>query len=198
MKKSLGPGTWLYPTPVFVVGTYDAAGKPNVMTVAWGGICCSKPPCVAISVRKATYTYGNLMQRRAFTISLPTQDQVALADFFGVASGRDTDKFAVAGLTPVASDLVEAPYVGEFPFVLECKVVHVAELGLHTLFAGEILDVKVDEGCLDAKGKPTAELVRPIWWGPSENEYYGLGENLGRGFSIGRALETGSDGRAPE
>src|SRR5512135_1608788 len=74
MKKSLGPGTWLYPTPVFVVGTYDAAGKANGMTVAWGGICCSKPPCVAISVRKATYTYGNLMDRKVFTISLPTQD----------------------------------------------------------------------------------------------------------------------------
>ena len=101
MKKSLGPGTWLYPTPVFVVGTYDAAGKPNVMTVAWGGICCSKPPCVAISVRKATYTYGNLMERRAFTISLPSEDQVVPADYFGVASGRDTDKFAAAGLTPV-------------------------------------------------------------------------------------------------
>jgi flavin reductase (DIM6/NTAB) family NADH-FMN oxidoreductase RutF len=193
MKKSLGPGTWLYPTPVFVVGTYDAAGKANVMTVAWGGICCSKPPCVAISVRKATYTYGNLMARRAFTISLPTQDQAATADYFGVVSGRDTDKFAVTGLTSVASDLVEAPYVAEFPFVLECKVVHVAELGLHTLFAGEILDVKVEEACLDEKGKPTAQLMRPVWWGPSENRYYGLGEDLGRGFSIGRALEPGND-----
>lgn len=190
MKKSLGPGTWLYPTPVFVVGTYDAEGRPNVMTVAWGGICCSKPPCVAISVRKATYTYGNLMQRRAFTISLPRQEQAAQADYFGIVSGRDTDKFAVAGVTPVASDLVDAPFVGEFPFVLECKVIHVAELGLHTLFAGEIVDVKVDEDCLDEKGKPSAELVRPVWWGPSDNEYYGLGESLGRGFSIGRSLET--------
>jgi flavin reductase (DIM6/NTAB) family NADH-FMN oxidoreductase RutF len=198
MKKSLGPGTWLYPTPVFVVGTYDAAGKANVMTVAWGGICCSKPPCVAISVRKATYTYGNLMERKAFTISLPTQDQAVPADYFGVASGRDVDKFAVTGLTPVASDLVDAPYVAEFPFVLECKVVHVAELGLHTLFAGEVLDVKVEESCLDAKGKPTAELVRPIWWGPSENQYYGLGADLGRGFSIGRALEGPAGDRQSE
>ncbi len=122
----------------------------------------------------------------------------ALADYFGVASGRDTDKFAAAGLTAVSSDLVEAPYVGEFPFVLECKVVHVAELGLHTLFAGEILDVKVEEGCLDAKGMPTAELVRPIWWGPSENQYYGLGESLGRGFSVGRALQTGNDDSVPD
>ena len=193
MKKSLGPGTWLYPTPVFAVGTYDAEGRPNVMTVAWGGICCSKPPCVAISVRKATYTYGNLAQRGAFTISLPRQEQAAQADYFGIASGRDADKFAVAGVTPVASDLVDAPYVGEFPFVLECKVIHVAELGLHTLFAGEIVDVKVDEDCLDAKGKPSAKLVRPVWWGPSDNEYYALGESLGRGFSIGRSLETGQD-----
>jgi flavin reductase (DIM6/NTAB) family NADH-FMN oxidoreductase RutF len=198
MKKSLGPGTWLYPTPVFIVGTYDVAGKANAMTVAWGGICCSKPPCVAISVRKATYTYGNLAERRAFTVSLPTQDQVVAADYLGTASGRDTDKFAVARLTPVASELVDAPYVGESPFVLECRVVHVAELGLHTLFVGEILDVKVDEGCLDAKGRPTAELVRPIWWGPSENQYYGLGESLGRGFSIGRVLETSSDAQGSE
>jgi flavin reductase (DIM6/NTAB) family NADH-FMN oxidoreductase RutF len=194
MKKSLGPGTWLYPTPVFAVGTYDSGRKANAMTVAWGGICCSKPPCVAISVRKATYTYGNLMERKAFTISLPTQEQVVQADYFGVASGRDVDKFAAAGLTPVASDLVEAPYVAEFPFVLECRVVHIAELGLHTLFVGEILDVKVEEVCLDAKGRPTADLVRPIWWGPSENQYYGLGENLGKGFSIGKVLETGGTG----
>jgi flavin reductase (DIM6/NTAB) family NADH-FMN oxidoreductase RutF len=162
------------------------------MTVAWGGICCSKPPCVAISVRKATYTYGNLMERKAFTISLPTQEQAAPADYFGVASGRDVDKFEVTGLTPVASDVVDAPYVAEFPFVLECRVVHIAELGLHTLFAAEILDVKVEDDCLDAKGRPTADLVRPIWWGPSENRYYGLGEDLGRGFSIGRAFEADS------
>lgn len=193
MKKSLGPGTWLYPTPVFVVGTYDAAGKPNVMTVAWGGICCSKPPCVAISVRKATYTYACLMERKAFTISLPSEEQVVLADYFGVASGRDTDKFAVSGLTPVRSEVVDAPYVGEFPFVLECKIVHVAELGLHTLFAAEIIDVKVEERCLDERGKPVASLTKPIWWGPSENRYYATGEDLGKGFSVGRVLEPGSD-----
>ena len=51
MKKSLGAKTLVYPTPVFVVGTYDPNGKPNVMTASWGGICCSQPPCVAVSLR---------------------------------------------------------------------------------------------------------------------------------------------------
>jgi flavin reductase (DIM6/NTAB) family NADH-FMN oxidoreductase RutF len=193
MKTSLGPKTFAYPTPVFIVGTYDAQGHPNAMAVAWGGICCSKPPCVAISVRKATYTYGNLVERKAFTVSIPSQDHVVAADYFGLASGRDVDKFAAAGLTPVRSELVDAPYVGEFPLVLECKVVHVAELGLHTLFAGEILDVKVEEDCLGAEGKPSAELVRPFSWAPAENAYYATGEKLGRGFSLGKALETKSE-----
>ena len=188
MKTSLGAKTLVYPTPVFIVGTYDRRGKPNVMTVAWGGICCSKPPCLSVSVRKATYTYGNLMERRAFTVSVPSCDHVVAADYFGMASGRDGDKFAAAGLTPVRSDLVDAPYVGEFPLVLECKVVHLAELGSHTQFVGEILDVKVEESCLDADGKPSAELVRPFSWGPAENAYYAFGEKLGRGFAMGKSL----------
>jgi flavin reductase (DIM6/NTAB) family NADH-FMN oxidoreductase RutF len=188
MKISLGARALAYPTPVFAVSTYDADGHPNVMAVAWGGICCSKPPCVSISVRKATYTYGNLVERKAFTVSIPSTDHVVAADYFGMASGRDVDKFAVAGLTPVRSDLVDAPYVGEFPLVLECKVVHVAELGLHTLFVGEILDAKIEEGCLDAEGRPTAELVRPFSWAPGENVYHAVGEKLGGGFSVGKAL----------
>jgi flavin reductase (DIM6/NTAB) family NADH-FMN oxidoreductase RutF len=189
MKTSLGPRTLVYPTPVLIVGTYDGEGRPNVMAVAWGGICCSKPPCIAVSVRKATYTYGNLMERKAFTVSVPSVDHVVAADFFGVASGRDVDKFAATGLTPTRSDLVDAPYVGEFPLVLECKVVHVAELGLHTQFVGEIVDVKAEEGCVDPDGKPTAELVRPFSWAPSENQYYATGDKLGKGFSIGKSLE---------
>ncbi|MEK6635386.1 MAG: flavin reductase, partial [Planctomycetota bacterium] len=76
MKKSLGAKAIVYPTPVLIVGTYDNAGKPNVMNVAWGGICCSSPPSVAVSVRKATYTYGNIVERKAFTINIPSETYV--------------------------------------------------------------------------------------------------------------------------
>jgi flavin reductase (DIM6/NTAB) family NADH-FMN oxidoreductase RutF len=99
------------------------------------------------------------------------------------------DKLAVTGCTPVRSDLVDAPYVGECPVVLECKVVNVAELGLHTQFVGQIMDVKVDESCLDENGKLSAELVRPFSWAPIDNQYYALGERLGRGFTMGKVYE---------
>lgn len=186
MKKSLGAKTILYPTPVLVVGTYDKDDKPNVMTAAWGGICCSVPPCVAVSMRKATYSHGNILLRKAFTVSVPSERYAKEADHFGMASGRTEDKFMATGLTPVRSDLVEAPYVQEFPLVLECRLVHTFELGLHTQFVGEILDVKADEEMLDAEGKPNIEKLRPMLFAPECREYYGIGQSLGKAFSIGK------------
>ena len=109
MKKSLGAATLIVPTPTWVVGTYNQDGKANVMTAAWGGICCSDPPCVAVALRAATYSHGNIMARKSFTVSVPSVNHVAEADYWGMASGRDQDKFAVAGLTPEASTLVDAP-----------------------------------------------------------------------------------------
>ena len=188
MKKSLGAKTLLYPTPVCVVGTYDQAGKPNAMTAAWAGICCSSPPCLAVSLRKATYTYGNIMERKAFTISLPSEDYVKQADYFGMASGRDEDKFSKAGLTPVKGELVDAPFVKEFPLALECKLLHSIEIGLHTEFIGEILDVKADEGCLGLDGLPDIEKIRPIMFSPEGRKYHGVGKLLGNAFSVGREV----------
>ena len=186
MKKSLGAKTILYPTPVLVVGSYDADGKANIMTAAWGGVACSKPPCVAVSMRAATASHGNVMARKAFTISLPGEANAAQADYAGIVSGRDHDKFAEMGLTAVASDLVDAPYVGEFPLVLECKVVAVHELGLHTQFIGEILDVKADESVLTAAGGIDLEQLKPILYAIDARSYYGIGDLVGKAYTIGK------------
>ena len=186
MKKSLGAKTLIVPTPVWCVGSYDKDGKPNVMTIAWGGICCSKPPCVTISLRKATYTYGNIMERQAYTLSVPSERHVKDADYFGLTSGRSVDKFKETGLTPVKSDLVDAPYVKEFPLILECKVIHHFEIGLHTQFVGEILDVKIDESMLNADRKPDIEKIRPLVFSPEVRKYHGIGEYIGDAFKIGK------------
>jgi len=186
MKKSLGARTLVSPTPVWVIGSYDKDSKPNVMTAAWVGICCSKPPSVAISLRKATYTYSNIVERKAFTVNIPSEKYVREADYFGIASGKDVDKFLATGLTPVKSELVDAPYVQEFPLVLECKVIHTIEIGLHTQFIGEILDVKADETVLGEKGLPDIEKIRPLLFSPEVRTYHKVGDYLGQAFSIGR------------
>src|SRR5665811_686839 len=87
MKKSLGAKTIALPVPAWAIGTYDAEGKPNVMTAAWTGICCSRPPCMTVSLREATSSHGNIVARRAFTISIPSEGQVREIDYIGVVSG---------------------------------------------------------------------------------------------------------------
>lgn len=186
MKTSMGARPLLYPTPVMVVGSYDAGGRANAMTAAWGGVACSEPPCISVSLRAATATHGNILARRAFTISLPSEEHAAQADYLGLASGRDHDKFRESGLTAVASSLVDAPYIAEFPIVLECALVGVHELGLHTLFVGEVRDAKIDDELLDEHGQVRIEALRPILYAVAPKMYYAFGAPLGKAFSIGK------------
>ncbi len=187
MKKSVGTQHIAFPTPVFVVGTYDPEERPNVMTAAWGGICCSAPLCVAVSLRGATYTYRNILERKAFTISIPSEQYVKETDYFGIATGKHVNKFAATGLTPVKSELVDAPYVSEFPFVLECQLLRNIEIGLHTQFIGEIKDVKVDEDLI-MNEEPLIEKITPLIFTLDNRSYYGVGRRVADAFSIGKEV----------
>jgi len=188
MKQSLGAKTLMFPTPVLLIGTYDGEGKPNLMNAAWGGICCSDPPCLNVSVRKSRHTYGAIVERKAFTVGIASESWMKQADYVGIASGRKVDKFAATGLTPVRSEIVDAPYASEFPVVLECRLLHTLELGVHTQFIGQILDVKADESVLGEDGLLDIMKIRPLVYDVSRKEYRGVGPLLGRAFSVGKEL----------
>lgn len=189
MKKSLGASALVYPTPVWVIGTYDKNEKADATTVAWGGICSSKPPAVAISLRKSRYAYNNIIERQAFTINVPKSDQAVIADYCGMVSGRNTDKFVAAGITAVKSDTVDAPCIKEFPMVIECKLISQTEVGVHVHFIGEILDVKVDESMLGRDGLPDILKISPVIYAPENQAYYGVGKYLGNAFAMGKELK---------
>ena len=190
MKKSLGAKTLLFPTPLMVVGTYDHEGKPNLMIAAWGGICCSVPPCISISLRKATYTYASIVERKAFTIGIACESIVAEVDFIGMVSGREFDKFKQTGLTFVRSGLVDAPYASEFPVVIECVLRHTLELGLHTQFIGEIVDVKADAEVLQLDGMPDLMKLHAMVFDPAHPGYHKIGPLIAPAFSIGEPLRS--------
>lgn len=180
MKRSLGPQSILYPTPTVVVCTYDPEGRPNMMTAAWAGVACSSPAMVSVSLREATYSHGNVQMRKAFTIGIPSEDQWREADHVGIVSGRNTLKFKTTGLTPKRSEHVDAPYVEEFPLTLECKLFQTHELGLHTQYVGEIMNVLVDEEVLDENDNVDIEKLRPIIFSPGASVYHGVGQLLGK------------------
>jgi flavin reductase (DIM6/NTAB) family NADH-FMN oxidoreductase RutF len=188
MKRSLGVKPISFPLPAYLVGSYDHEGRPNIMMAAWGGICNSEPPCLAVSVRQGRWTYAAIMERRAFTVSIPPARLTAEADFTGLVSGRDTDKFGRAGLTPVRSELVDAPYVDECPVVIELTLFKTVELGSHVQFIGKIVDVKATSDCIGEGGILDIDLVDPILFDTAKKNYHAIGAVTGKAWSVGKAF----------
>lgn len=186
---SLGPQVFLSPVPVMLVGTYDASDRANIMAVAWGGLCCSQPPCLAVSLRRSTWTHRALVERQAFTVSLPGRSLVSQTDFAGLVSGRNENKFEALGLTALAGEHVDAPYVGECPVVLELLLRHTLELGSHTQFVGEIMDVKVKEECLTPDGLPDPMRIEALSYAPLVAEYHSTGSFVARAFAVGKTVK---------
>jgi len=75
--------------------------------------------------------------------------------------------------------------------VLECEVVQVHELGLHTQFIGEIKDVKVDESMLGENGRMDLAKLRPILFAMDPGAYYGIGAFIGKAYTIGKTVGGG-------
>ncbi len=189
-KVSLGPQPEIMPKPALVIGSYSADNEPDIMTAAWAGIVNSSPLCVGVSVRPSRKTYDNIMATGSFTINVPSEQYVAEMDYVGNISGHNEDKFKKLGLTPVKSELVNAPYVGEFPIVLECKVIDTLHLGTHVQFIGEVMDTKANRNVLYANGKRVdAKKVKPIIF--EHGSYFAYGKPLGKPFHIYKTLLDG-------
>jgi len=177
-KKSLGVRSEVYPKPAFVIGTYDKSGNPNIMTAAWAGICNSDPLSIAVSMRPATYSYGNVMESKAFTVNIPSSEMARYVDYAGRLSGKDVNKFKETGLTPVKGEFVNAPYVKEFPIVIECELTTFHDLGSHRQFIGKVIDVKVDEAVLNVKGRVDVNVLNPLIYG--SGNYYETGSLIAK------------------
>lgn len=176
-------GNMLYPVPAVMVSCQREGEKPNIITVAWAGTVCSSPAMLSISVRKERYSYDIIRETGQFVVNLVNRELVFAADYCGVKSGRDTDKFQEMGLTSQQSEHVTAPGILESPLNLECKVTKVIPLGSHDMFLAEILGVTVDERYMDEKG--TFHLNDAGLVAYSHGTYFELGEKLGTfGYSV--------------
>ena len=185
MRKNFGAKAICYPMPVFIIGTYNADGTPNVMNAAWGGI--SEENEISICVDSEHKTAENLLARKAFTVSMATVDTLVACDYVGIVSGNDVaDKFARAGFHATKSEFVDAPLIDELPMALECEVL---SYDVDTCrLVGRIVNVSADESVLGANGKVDPTLLRPLTYDSMNHTYLTLGEVAGRAFHDGATL----------
>lgn len=175
-------GTLLSPVPPVMV-TCGTIESPNIITIGWTGIVNTKPPMTYISVRPERYSYDIIKQNGEFAINLTTSKLVKKADFCGVKSGENVDKFGRCGLHAIPAKKIRAPLIEESPLSLECVVKQVISLGSHDMFLAEIVGADIDERYIDSKGKLNLQQCGLAAY--AHGEYFALGRKLGDfGFSV--------------
>ena len=186
MRKNFGAKTMCYPMPVFMIGTYNEDGTPNVMNAAWGGI--SEEQEISICVDSEHKTAENLQKRKAFTVSMATAKYMAACDYVGLVSGnKEPDKFAKAGFHATKSEFVDAPLIDELPMALECEVISYDTETCRLV--GKIVNVSADESILGENGKVDVARLRPITYDSMNHHYLVLGEKVGQAFHDGTSLK---------
>lgn len=181
-KQIWKPGALLAPVPPALVscGTVNA---PNLLTIGWTGIVSTHPAMTYISVRPERFSYPLIREGGCFVVNLTTESLARAADFCGVRSGRDGDKFALCGLTAAPAASVSAPILAESPVNIECRVQQVLELGSHHMFLSEITAIQVDDSLVDPNGRLCLDRAKLVAY--AHGEYFALGEKLGSfGWSV--------------
>lgn len=179
MKVSIPPVRPVYPSPAALITSCDADGRPNIITLGEAyNLSVRRPVIVGISIAKARHSHGLIAASGEFVLNLPTTRILRQVDLIGTCSGREVDKFAAFGLTPLPATRVRPPLIAECPVNLECRVIGIHEIGDHDTFVGEVLAEHVDEDVLDAHGRIRVDRLDVLCF--LQWEYWSLGERLGR------------------
>ena len=187
-KVLMGPTILIYPMPVLLIGA-NVNGRPNFMTAAWSGIADGEPPMISVAINNSRYTLIGVRQNMTFSVNVPSVNLIKEADYCGTTSGAEVDKSKVCQFQVFYGKLNNAPLIEQCPVSLECKAVHILNLGSHSLIIGRIEETHVSETCL-IDGKPDIDKIKPLAYvGAPHRHYQSLGEVVAKAYSVGQELK---------
>ncbi len=174
----------IYPLPAIMVSCGASPDEYNVFTASWVGTICSDPAMCYVSIRPERHSYGIIKRNMEFTVNLTTEELARATDWCGVRSGRDYNKFAEMGITPVKGVKVQSPYIEESPISIECRVKEIVPLGTHDMFIADVLNVIADDRYIDpSTGAFDMQAARLMAY--CHGQYFKLGDPIGRfGWSV--------------
>ena len=187
MKTQFGPTGIFFPLPTALVacGTVD---NPNIIAIAWITMLDESPPTIGFSVRKERHSFYLIQKHKEFSVNIPSSKHVKEADFCGIYSGRDTNKFKETGFTPLKGSKISAPIIKECPLNLECELAESIDINDRIFIVGHILETHVDSDKVLDKEKLKFDMNKmdPIVYCSKIREYWSIGDKLGDAFSVGK------------
>jgi len=143
---------------------------------------------IAVPIRHHQHTLKGILQNLTFSVNTPSIDLVRETDYCGITSGAKVDKVKACKFNVFYGTLQTAPLIEQCPVNLECKVVHMLNLGSHSFIIGQVKGTYVSDSCL-TNGKPDVKKIKPIIFNLELSEYSAIGEVIAKAFSIGKELK---------
>ena len=175
MKKNIGNGLALYPTPLVVVGAM-VDGKPNWLLVGHLGIMGHDH--VMVSLAKPHYTNQGIRETKKLSINIVDEAMLAKADHAGCVSGSKEDK---SGLFEYTMGEAGTPVITQAPVVMECY-----ETKGFDNFICTIANTYAEEEVLTEEGKLDYRSLKPVLFEMPTYEYLRTGDVIGKCMSFGK------------
>lgn len=140
----------LEPGPVVLLTTAGKTG-PNAMTMSWLTMMEFEPPLIGCVVSSRNFSFEALRKTKQCVIAIPTVELADKVVAVGNSSGREIDKFAAFGLTPLPAAEVAAPLVKECYANLECRVADTRLVNQYNFFVLEVVKAWVDTAWKDPR-----------------------------------------------
>ena len=187
MKKQLSDKIAFAPLPVLILATWNEDGTANAMNAAWGVQSDWAEITVFLAEHKTT---DNLKAKKAFTVSFADRANLVASDYFGIETGRKTDKIAKAGMTVSAAPHVDAPVLDAYPLTLECEVSELREENGGYTLVGAVKGVLAEESILTDGKIDIGKAGLLAFDGVGKQPCYRLvGDKVGDAFKAGLALK---------
>ncbi len=156
------------PRPIGWIGTKSKDGVNNLAPYSFFNAISDNPKLVMFSSTGRKDSQTNIEETGVFTCSLAGYDLLQQMNMSSAAAPSDIDEFALAGLTAVPGELVDAPYVGEAFAALECKLVEVkplkgfdGEASESTMIIGQVVGIHIRDEAI-REGRLDMAAVRPL------------------------------------
>ena len=175
---------FLYPMPMVLVGTV-VEGKANFMAVGWVSRVNFKPPLLAIALGPH-HTNKGIDENKEFSINIPDVSLIEKTDYCGLVSGSKTDKSELFNV--FFGDLGKAPLIEECPVSISLSLFDVVKLPFNNLYIGEPKEVFSEEKYM-SDSMLDIKKVNPFTLTMPDNNYWSVGDNLGKAWSIGKSLK---------
>jgi flavin reductase (DIM6/NTAB) family NADH-FMN oxidoreductase RutF len=176
---------FLYPMPMVLTGSV-VGGKPNFMAVGWVSRVNFKPPLIAIALGPH-HTNKGIVENKEFSINIPNVSLIKETDYCGIASGKNTDKSKLFDV--FFGNLGKAPLIRECPVCISLTLFETVKLPFNTLYIGEPKEVFTEEKYL-TENVLDVKKINPFILTMPDNNYWAVGENLGKAWGIGKDLKN--------